>query len=208
MVSDVAEPLYHDGFAGQSGRQAKRFHIFDNRACLANPEENASPGGFPPPANPVQFNRFPCHTGNRIKFIRCHAPIGIQYPCHFGFAGAEVRSRHVYARADVVFLNELVGIAARDAFQFACGVVSPVQLNPTFRTAKRHIDKRAFVSHQRRQCHNLVFIHEGTVADTAFRRQFMMAMFGAPAVQRLNRAIVTLNRERHMTDAIANLNLL
>ena len=99
-------------------------------------------------------------------------------------------------------------VAARDALQFVGGIPPDVDLDTTLCPAERNVDDGAFVCHQRGERSHLVLVDQGTVTDSPFCRQFVMAMFGAPRVDDFNRAIISFDRECDMTDRIAHFDLI
>ena len=77
---------------------------------------------------------------------------------------------------DQVALCQFLGKAASDPLQFAFGPVTRIDDQPALGAAERHLDKRAFVTHQRGKGFDLRLVDIGCIADAALDRLEMLGM--------------------------------
>jgi len=142
------------------------------------------------------------HAPEPVDVLRSQRGIGVGDPTHLARAGREVRRRHVETRTDEVLFIKFEGEAAGDALELALRVLVGRNLDPSLGTAKRHIDDRALVRHERGQRHHLVFIHHFRVSNAALGGQHVVAVLRPPGVQNLDLAAVPFDREGEVDDSL------
>ena len=77
---------------------------------------------------------------------------------------------------DQVALCQFLGETAGDPLQLAFGPVARFDNEPALGAAERHLDKRAFVAHQRGECLDFRLVYVGGIADAALDRLKMLGM--------------------------------
>ncbi len=183
-------------------------HVRRVGAGLADAEEDAAAGRLRAPAHAALGDRLAGHAAERVDVVLRQREVGVGDPGHLLGAGAVVGRRHVDRRTDEALAEELVGVAAGDPFELAVGVVAAVDPDAPLGAAERDLDHRALVGHQRRERHHLVLVDAVVVADPALGRQLVLGVLGAPGMDHLDRAVVLLDRECHVVDAVADPDLL
>jgi hypothetical protein len=143
------------------------------------------------------------HAANGVELPRMQGGVGVGHPRHFPLARAVVGRGHVDARADEVLLHQLVGVAARDAFELVDRVRRRFDPDAALGAAVRHVDDGALVGHERGERHDLFLVHVGREADAPLRGQLVMAVLHAPAMDDLDGAGGAPQREVEAVDAVA-----
>src|SRR5690606_1057171 len=106
-------------------------------------------GSFYSAMNTPLRNGLTCHTSQCVKVVGVERSVGIRNPTHLSAARTVIRSGNIYAGTNEILLAQLGSIPASDAFQIRDTVLAGINLNASFGTAKRNIDHRTFISHQR-----------------------------------------------------------
>ena len=104
---------------------------------------------------------------------------------------------------DQVALGQFIGETAGDQLQLVFVVLPRVDAKPAFRAAKRRLDQRAFIGHQRRQRFDFVLIDASGIADAALHRFHMFGMHRAVADEGLDLAAQP-DPEAHGIGRVAN----
>lgn len=83
-------------------------------------------------------------------------------------------------RAGLKKPDQLCRVTSCDALQRLFVVLARVNHDSAFGPAKRYVDDRAFVAHQRGERLNLILVNDRRVANPTLRRQSMVGMRGTP----------------------------
>src|SRR5690606_40425769 len=102
-----------------------------------------------PTVNTPLRNRLTRHTSQCVKVVGIEGSVGVRNPAHLPAARTVIRSRNIYAGTDEIFFAQFGSVPSSDAFQIRDAVLTGIYFNPSFGTAKRNIDHRTFISHQR-----------------------------------------------------------
>src|SRR5690606_19248616 len=113
------------------------FAVFRVGEKLADSVINAASGGFRPPANTALIFRLSGHAGGRVDLTVVERLIRIQDPGHFARTGAVIGRRHVQARADEVFPDQLGRIATGNLFELLLIVFARADFHTSLGAAKR-----------------------------------------------------------------------
>ncbi len=201
--ADVAEALDDHPLAGDPLGQAERLHVLPDLADLARHEGHAAAGRLRTAPDSSLGDRLAGHAGRPLQLVVGERRVGVDDPGHLARAGAEVRRRHVDAGADEVLLHQLEGVAAGDPLELVAAELPAVDLDPTLGAAEGSIHHGALVGHQRRERHHLVLADPQAVADATLGGELVVAVLRPPGVDHLDVAVVALQREREVIDAVA-----
>src|SRR5262249_8206824 len=174
---------------------------------FTNAELDSSARCFTASVNPALCNRLTCDAGEIVDTAGIKGIVCVRHPGHFALARADIRSRNVFARTDIALADQLSRKSPCDFFNLLFGIFLRVETNAAFRSAKRHINDGALVSHQCCQRHDLVLIHELAESSSAFDGLLMLAMLGAPAFEDLILVAAESHRKLEIVNVIARLDL-
>src|SRR6185436_11271690 len=80
------------------------------------------------------------YAGQIVDAAREERIVGVRHPCHFSFAGSDIRAWHVFARTDKFLFDELSGKAARDPLDLLGRVLLGIEFHASFRTTEGNVD--------------------------------------------------------------------
>src|SRR5690606_8794970 len=208
VVAYVAEALYDRALAGEPGLKAERLHVGCVAAHLTQAEVDAPARRALAAAHAAGGQRLAGHAPCRVELGRRERRVRVDHPRHLTAARAVVGRGNVDGRADHVAGEQLERVPPGDALELGVGVARAVYADAALRSAEGHIDERALVRHDGREGDDLVLVDVHGVAHAALARQLVFAVLGPPAVDDLDRAVVPAEREAHVVDGVAGLDLL
>jgi hypothetical protein len=203
-----AQSLDNDARAPNPGLQAESAHLRVERARLSYAVEHSETRGLFATTDAPERDGLTCHASDCVQFVVVQLLIGVDHPCHLASAGAEVGCRRVNAGADEVLLREFERVAASNPLEFTLGVGVTVDPDAALRTAERHVHHGALVGHKRSESFDVVCADIHAVSNATLGWQLVVAVFHPPAVDIVERPVVPAQRERHLVDAVAPLDLL
>src|SRR5213593_650695 len=133
--------------------------------------------------------------------------VRIGHPGHFTLTRTDIGSRNVFARSEIFFADQFGREAPRDFLYLFVAVFLRIKTQAALGPAEWHVDDCALVSHERRQRHDLVLIHEFTVTNSAFDRLLMLAVLGAPALEYFVFVAAEPDGELKVVDVVAGFDL-
>ena len=133
---------------------------------LVADDHHAAAGGLAASARAAHVQRLAGYDG-RHGLAHVHG-VGVHHPRHRLLVGVDVGSGHVLLRADE--LDELSGVAAGQALQFAARHVLGIADDAALGAAERNVHHRALPGHPARQGAHFVKRHVGRIAYAALSR--------------------------------------
>ena len=121
--------------------------------------------------------------------------VSVGDPGHLPFAGAHVGRRHVDAGTEESLLGEFDGEAPRDPLQLAVRVQLGIDAHARLAAAKRHVDTRALVGHERGQGLHLVPVDVGGEPDSALAGRPVVRVLRPVPHDHLVAAVILLHGE-------------
>jgi hypothetical protein len=147
-------------------------------------------------------DRLAGHARRPLQLVVGQGGVGVDDPGHLPRAGAEVGGGHVDAGADEVLLDQLEGVAPGDLLELVLLVLPAVDLDSPLGAAEGGVDDGALVGHQRGEGHHLVLVDVEAVADPPLGGELVVAVLGPPGVDHLHLAVLPLQGEGEVVDAV------
>ncbi len=156
-------------------------------------DHQAAAGGFLAAARAAERERFAGDDG-RGGVAHVHR-VGVHDPGHGLLVGAQIRSGNVALGPDK--LDDLRGIAASDALDFAHGKFGRIADHATLRAAKRNVNDGAFPRHPGGKRANFVESHVGSEADATLARPAHDGVMDAVADENFHVPVIERHRDVH-----------
>ena len=180
-AAHVAEALNHHAGAGRFDAEPAQRLQRDDHAAAA--------GGFRAAARSAQSHRLAGdHRGHGLALVH---GVGVHDPGHGLRVGVDIGRGHVALGADEV--DDLGGVAARDAFQLAIGEHVGIADHAAFAAAEGDVDHGAFPGHPGSQRAHFVERDVGGEADAAFGGAARHGVLDAVAGENFQAPIVELH---------------
>ena len=206
VIADVAQALHDHAFAFESGREA--VSGVGVGEAVDDAVEDAQSGRLAPARDAVQRERLAGDAAEVVDVVRVERAVGVDDPGHLALAGAVVGRRDIDGRADEAVSVEFDHQAARDALNKLGRALVGVDADAALGSAEGDIDDGALEGHQRGETLDFVAVDHRRVADAALGRQAVMAVLGAPGLDHLDLPVLVFDREGHLVEVVAGLDLL